>query len=122
MAALLLLLAFQLKHFIFDFFYQPPYQWKNKGTFGHPGGLLHSAQHAVPTFFLLAGFAGVAIAWPLALLEFAAHYLIDWSKMNLNKKMGWGPTTHEQFWQLLGFDQLLHQLTYLGIVFLLALK
>jgi hypothetical protein len=39
--------------------------------------------------------------------------------MNLNKKLGWGPTTHEQFWWLLGLDQLLHALTYITIAALL---
>jgi hypothetical protein len=121
MATLLLLFVFQVKHFVLDFLYQPPYQWKNKGTFGHPGGILHAGQHAVMTFCLLLGFTGGSlIALWLALAEFVAHYLIDWGKMNLNKKMGWGPTTHEQFWQLLGFDQLLHQLIYLGIVLILS--
>lgn len=31
------------KHFIVDFPLQAfPYQYQNKGTYGHPGGLLHS--------------------------------------------------------------------------------
>jgi hypothetical protein len=33
--------------------------------------------------------------------------------------LGWGPTTHPEFWVLLGLDQLLHQLTYVGMIFAL---
>lgn len=114
MLALLTLL--QLKHFIFDFWYQPPYQFLNKGTYGHWGGLIHSGQHAIPTFLILLFW----VSWPLALIiavaEFLAHYHIDWAKMNINKAKGWTATTNNQFWQLLGADQLLHQLTYVAII------
>lgn len=51
-----LLLALQIKHFIWDFYYQPPYMWQNKGTFGHPGGIVHSGLHAITTFYLLFTF------------------------------------------------------------------
>ena len=37
------------KHTAADFFLQTPYQYLNKGTYGHPGGLLHAAIHAVLT-------------------------------------------------------------------------
>lgn len=36
--------------------------------------------------------------------------------MNLNRRLGWSPTTHEQFWWLLGLDQWLHNMTYAAIV------
>jgi len=36
--------------------------------------------------------------------------------MNLNKKYGWKPDQHAQFWWLLGVDQFLHALTYIGLV------
>lgn len=45
MITLLLILFLFTKHFIIDFLLQGQYQWKNKGTYGHPGGLLHSALH-----------------------------------------------------------------------------
>ena len=31
------------KHMVADFYLQTPYQYLNKGTYGHPGGFLHSA-------------------------------------------------------------------------------
>ena len=49
------------------------------------------------------------------------HYHIDWAKMNLNARMGWGANTHEQFWWLLGLDQYLHALTYIGLIAMVTL-
>lgn len=122
---LLFLLFFSLftKHFIVDFPLQGPYQYKNKGTYGHPGGILHSAFHGITTFliFVIAALCisvNPVIAAYLAFADFFIHYHIDWAKMSLNKKLGWGPTTHEQFWWLLGVDQYLHTLTYLGLVWI----
>lgn len=113
-----LFLLFQLKHFIFDWLYQPPWQYRNKGTYGHPGGIVHALQHFFPTYLILYFFAGLdmGLAGVLAFTEFLIHYHVDWAKMNLNQKLGWGPTTSEWFWRLTGFDQLLHQLTYVWLV------
>lgn len=114
-----------VKHLIVDFFMQGPYQYLNKGTYLHPGGLLHSGLHGVTTILaiiLACAFidtpspADMLAAVILGIVDFVVHYHIDWAKMNINKKMGWGPTTHEQFWYLLGVDQFLHLLTYWLIV------
>lgn len=110
---LLLLTLLTIKHFVCDFLYQPPFMWQNKGTYGHIGGILHSAFHCFVTFIILSFFT--PWAGPIALAEFFIHYHTDWAKMNFNKRMGWGPTTHNQFWILLGVDQLIHSLTYIGI-------
>ena len=129
---LVAILALSIKHFIVDFPLQAfPYQYKNKGTYGHPGGLLHSGLHAIGTFIvfmlLFWWIAGPAFARVfdqalhysllLAAADGVIHYHIDWAKMNINKKFNLGPTTSEWFWQTLGADQFLHTLTYIGLVF-----
>lgn len=114
MSLTLLVLLFT-KHLIVDFPLQPRYQYENKGTYGHPGGLLHSCLHGVGTYLCLAWWAPMA-AFFLAIADAVIHYHIDWAKVNINKRLGWGPTTHEQFWWLLGLDQFLHSLTYIGLV------
>ena len=111
MHELILFLLFT-KHFIVDFPLQNKYQWSNKGTYLHLGGILHAILHGIGTFVCIYWFHP-SIAVYLALADTVIHYHIDWSKMNLNKKLGWGPTTHEQFWWLLGFDQWLHASTYI---------
>lgn len=116
-----LLLALQIKHFIWDFYYQPPYMWQNKGTFGHPGGIVHSGLHAITTFYLLFTFpVGLGLAALIASGEFIVHYLTDYAKMNINRIKGWTATTHNEFWQLTGLDQLFHQLTYVAILAIIA--
>lgn len=118
---LLLLTALTIKHFVFDFLYQPPYQWQNKGTYGHWGGIVHSGQHALATFIILVLF-GINPWFSLGIfaLEFVIHYHMDWFKMNYNKSRGWGPTTHNEFWVLLGVDQLVHSLTYILIAWIVG--
>lgn len=113
---ILLLTLLTLKHFIFDFVYQPPFQWQNKGTYGHLGGIVHSGQHALASLLILLFFINPLYALGLAALEFVIHYHMDWFKMSYNKKKGWGANTHSQFWTLLGVDQLVHSLTYIAMV------
>jgi hypothetical protein len=112
----LLLALLGLKHFIIDFPLQKEYQWKNKGTYGHPGGLVHAGLHGIGTFIVLSFFLSPAGTLFLSLFDSVAHYHIDWAKMRLNDKFKWGPTTHEQFRTLVGFDQFLHWLTYVAII------
>jgi Protein of unknown function (DUF3307) len=112
-----LLVMLQLKHFVCDFPLQGPYQYLNKGTYGHAGGLLHCAIHLVGSIFVLCFFMHSPMFLILG-VEFVVHYHVDWAKMNINKRMRWTPTTSEQFWWLLGFDQLLHQLTYVWMIWM----
>lgn len=115
---LCLLVAFQIKHFICDFPLQAhPYMYKNKGTYGHPGGIAHALIHGFGTMFLGIIFGLPFTLWGmLVILDFVVHYHIDWAKMKLNNHYGWTPLTSEKFWILLGVDQLLHQLTYIWFI------
>jgi hypothetical protein len=116
---LILITLLFTKHFVVDFPLQHRYQWSNKGNYLHPGGLLHAGLHGVGTYLCFVAFAPVAALY-LAWVDALIHYHIDWVKMNLNAKMGWGPNTHEQFWWLLGMDQYLHALTYIGMIALIT--
>ena len=114
-----LLIALQFKHFIIDFPLQTRYQWSNKGTYGHPGGVLHAVLHGLGTGLILLCFTGNgSIAALLAALDTILHYHIDWAKTQINARMRWTPAD-SNFWVLLGLDQFLHQLTYIVIVFTL---
>ncbi len=116
---LILVLLLFTKHFIVDFPLQHRYQYSNKGTYGHPGGILHAVLHSVGTYLFFVWFAPMAAVY-LALIDGVIHYHVDWAKMKLNAKLGYGPTTHEQFWWLLGFDQWLHAVTYVGLISLVV--
>lgn len=116
---ILLLCLLQLKHLIVDWCWQPEFEWKNKGTYGHAGGYRHAFKNAVGTAICFGFFLPFSLNLILIfLLDGIIHYHIDWCKMNINKIKNWGPLTHPQFWWLTGLDQCLHQFTYLLLVVL----
>ena len=109
------------KHAVADFFLQTPYQYKNKGTYGHPGGLLHCAIHLVLTapVFLIVVPSGALLATAILVGEFIVHYHVDWSKEALVKRNAW-TVDKAAFWWATGVDQLAHGLTYVVIVWVLV--
>ena len=107
------------KHFIVDFPMQGPFQYLNKGTYGHAGGILHSSLHGLFTMLCFWWFAPLASIW-LGLIDAFIHYHVDWAKVKLNNKYGLTPTNSEKFWWLLGADQLAHYLTYIFLVSLVV--
>jgi hypothetical protein len=115
-AVVFLIALFGLKHFVIDFLLQKPYQFLNKGTYGHPGGILHSGLHSLGTIAVLWIFADLEWILLMAIFDFFCHYHIDWAKVKINDRFGWKADTHEQFWWLLGFDQFLHWITYTAII------
>lgn len=114
--ALLFLILLEVKHFLFDFVFQTPYQIRNKGTYGHPGGLLHSGLHVAGTAAALAVVSPPAGLFAAILVgEFVVHYHVDWGKEQIMRRHG--TTGDAFFWRLTGFDQLLHQITYVAIAY-----
>ena len=113
---LTLVALLQVKHVIADFILQSPYIIENRRIYGHPGGLLHVAIHAVGSLAALAivGLPGLAAMLILILGEAITHYHIDWSKDNLVASLALTPKD-AGFWYAIGIDQGLHQLTYLAM-------
>ena len=115
-AALLALLLLEAKHFLFDFVLQSPYQSKNKGIYGHPGGILHAALHVLGTAAVMAFFlADLPFLLLLLIAEFLIHYHTDWAKAQLVKHSA--PARGARFWAIFGFDQFIHHATYAAIAF-----
>lgn len=112
------MLMLQVKHLIVDWMYQPKYEWSNKGTYGHWGGVRHALKNALGTAGCFLVFVSPMSAALVLLIDFVVHYHIDWCKMNINKTQGWSPTTHEEFWWLTGFDQFLHQCCYVMLIWM----
>ena len=111
---------FELKHFVCDFVLQTAYQYRNKGTYGHPGGLLHAGLHtagSLPAILALQAAGGLA-AWILA-AEFFVHYHVDWSKEQINKRYALN-FNNNAYWSVFGADQLLHQMTYVVMLAVLV--
>lgn len=116
---LALLCGLTVKHFLCDFVFQTPYQLDNKRRYGHPGGLIHAGIHAAATLALLLAFkVRPELALGLSAAEFALHYHLDWAKEVAAARFV--ARGRAAFWNLIGFDQMLHHLTYLAIVAIVA--
>jgi hypothetical protein len=93
----ILLILLLIKHYIADFPLQSsPYMYQNKGTWMHPGGLLHAGIHALLTTFILLflTFWHTGTPWPLLAfmvgfgIDGWLHYHIDYIKVNITRDCG----------------------------------
>lgn len=119
-AAIGLLVLLQIKHWYIDFVNQTMAEVHGKGIYGNVLGIWHSAKQGLGTLLailLITGTGFIVEAVLIALLDFVIHYHTDWAKININKKKNYTVETPE-FWVWLGFDQLVHQLTYLLVLYL----
>lgn len=120
--ALIAVFILLLKHLVCDYFIQTKYQLKNKGTYGHPGGIIHSGLHVIGTAFLfLYVTPSLQLGAEILVGEFIVHYHIDWAKEQVVKRMDL-TTEKTGFWWALGIDQFLHGATYVAIVWILMAR
>lgn len=78
---------------------------------------VHAGVHALLMFSVLLFFLLPELAIKLALLQWLAHFVIDVSKGKMNVFF---PSVtdpkNKSYWMLFGFDQLMHQLVILWMV------
>lgn len=117
---ILAVFLFNAKHLVVDFFLQNrfPYMWQNKHLLLHPGGWLHAGSHGLGSMLVLGFLSSFSPGWIfpaliVCLWETFAHFFIDFTKMNIGRYFDWRPESSPHFWDLLGIDQFLHQVTYL---------
>jgi Protein of unknown function (DUF3307) len=116
---IILLLLF-LKHWFVDFIDQTQREVDEKGYYGKLYGIFHSIKHAwLTTLILLFYYPSSAIPYIFGAIDFIIHYHVDWAKMKIGRTKNYG-IQDKMFWVLIGSDQLLHSLTYLGIAKYLA--
>ena len=115
---LLFVAALQVKHAICDGPLQTLPMIRGKRTYLGALGLVHAAIHGAGTLVVMV-LAGVPLqlAVMLSVVDFAIHYHVDFGKEYLLRKSGW-TTTDGAFWWAYGTDQMLHQMTYLLLVWL----
>jgi hypothetical protein len=116
-----MLVWLQVKHFVADYLLQSGWILRGKGDLRKPGGYVHAGLHAVgstPVYFF-AGLSGGAIVG-LTASEFVIHYVIDYSKV-IYSQSHQSSTNSLAFWALHGADQLLHHLTYSGLLLAIVL-
>lgn len=113
---LILLAGLELKHYVADYLLQPRWLLRGKGSIVAAGGYVHAGIHVLGSLAVLVA-ARVPLGALLALLvaEFGVHYLIDYVKYRYFS--GIRPEAMPaRYWAVHGFDQLLHQLTYAGMI------
>jgi hypothetical protein len=114
---LLAMLIFQIKHFLCDFVLQTSYQVRTKGIYLHTGGIAHAGLHllgSVPAVLVLTRVPSLVAG--LLLAEFVIHYHTDWAKTKVDAYLRLNDT-NSLYWTIFGSDQLIHQLTYLGMTY-----
>lgn len=119
--ALILFALFQIKHMLADFFLQTPRMLSGRAAYLHMGRAQHAGLHAAATVVVLA-LVGIPL-WFIAVIavaEWAVHFHIDWGKAAYSELRGYTPAD-AKFWRAVGFDQALHQLTYVAIIWAWAL-
>lgn len=117
----LLLILFQVKHFVADYPLQTRYML---GKFNDTGWVLpltaHCSVHAVMTAVIAIFFVSPLAALILAILDFSLHFAMDRIKAS-PKMLGRFTNTDPRFWWSLGFDQMFHHLTHYMIIYLIMI-
>ncbi len=114
----ILLVAFQIKHFICDFPLQREYMLKKT----LPGWeffvplCMHAGVHALFTLILMLFFA--PHMWWLCLCDFLIHFTMDRIKSGPKYLGRFNNKNRASYWNCLGFDQLVHHLTHYLIVYI----
>jgi len=112
-----LLVGFQIKHFIADYLLQTSWIIAGKGKLSSLGGYAHAGIHVLGSLVVL-----LLVQTPLPALlgllaaEFVIHYGLDYSKVGYGRGVDQSGNA-KRFWALHGLDQLLHQLTYAGMIY-----
>ncbi|WP_082181829.1 DUF3307 domain-containing protein [Aestuariivita boseongensis] len=113
---LILLSLLQIKHMFSDYFLQTSRMLEGRGTYFHMGRAQHALVHAVGSLIcLLIVGAPIGVILVLILLEWVVHFHIDWAKAAYTATKGHGPAD-AGFWRAAGFDQFLHQMTYVAMI------
>jgi hypothetical protein len=118
--AFILLVLFQIKHFLADFPLQFPFMVRRKGLPGWQFLLplcAHCAIHAL--FTLLIVLWVDPNYWWLAGADFLIHFVLDRMKAGPFYFGRFSDPNSVSYWTVFGFDQMAHHLTYLWIVWVL---
>nr|WP_170399082.1 MULTISPECIES: DUF3307 domain-containing protein [Ruegeria] len=115
-AVLSMLCLLQIKHMFADFYLQTPKMLSGRGEYLHWGRAQHAGVHVIGSVivFVLFG-APWAFILIIAALEWFVHFNIDFAKASYSDKKKLMPT-QAAFWRAAGLDQLMHNLTYIAMV------
>lgn len=113
-------LAFEIKHFLADFLFQSKEMGLAKGQdIGWKKPLaIHCLIQVVYTCMIMVGASLPFDVYPLLLVEYITHFVMDRIKAHAPGR--WGDIREERYWWLLGFDQMFHRLVYLYMTWIIV--
>ena len=117
---LILLILFQVKHFIADFLLQNVWMLQK----ARPGWefvlplSLHCGVHSLTTLTIVL-YLNPSLWW-LAALDFGVHFFMDRIKAGPRYLGRFTDVRGKAFWVCFGFDQMMHHLTHLYICWVIA--
>ena len=115
----IILFALMCKHAVADLAIQSFRVPSKKRIWLNRGLHLHAMDHAVLTFLVLLLWINPWLALGYALIDYVAHWHIDWFKSNILWVFGIS-REGKGFWRLQTVDQILHYATYMFIVSLIV--
>jgi hypothetical protein len=116
----ILLILFQIKHFVGDFPLQKLYMLQKTRSgwdFALPLAS-HCLVHAILCLAIILPLR--PDLWWLAILDFVVHFIMDRIKSGPKYLGRYSSYTQNGFWHALGFDQMVHHLTGFYIIYQLA--
>ena len=115
-----LLVVFQLKHFVADFPLQNHYMLQKKKSDWSfvPPLALHCAIHGGLTLIIVC--LVQPQLWWLSIFDFVIHFTMDRIKAGPRYLGRFHDVSKTSFWIALGFDQMVHHLTHLWIIWMLV--
>lgn len=119
MMELLFFFFLTIKHSVADLYLQAALPKGGKDDLYNPKGYIHAGEHALLTFVVVLFFtAHMGIAFGFLVLDFVLHFLIDYCKTMIGKRLSieWNS---RRFWTLTTVDQILHSFCYLLYTYLL---
>jgi hypothetical protein len=116
----ILLVLYQVKHFLADFPLQGEYMLKKtlKGWDFLLPLSLHSAIHALLTLLILLYFA--PHLYYLCFFDFIIHFLMDRIKSSERYLGRFSDKSESMYWNVFGIDQMVHHLTHIFIVYMIV--
>ena len=121
-SVLVLLTLLQVKHMLADFFLQTRRMLTGRDEYMHMGRMQHAGLHGLFSIvvFLVMG-APLVFLLVVCLVETIVHYHIDWLKGWYSAVKGHTPMDGA-YWRAFGTDQLMHQLTYVVMIWVWAVS
>ncbi len=118
--AFILLVVYQLKHFVCDFPLQRGWMLNKirPGWDFIPPLSAHAAVHSLASLAIIFVMHKPQLWW-LAIVDFAAHFIMDRIKAGPKYLGRFKDKTKAPYWNSLGFDQMVHHLTHLYLVWVL---